>query len=290
MLKRRSRWLAGAAGLFLVLSMSGVAMGVTPPDAVPDVDTTATFEDVDGNGIDDDCQAEAAVAAPDAVTAEQATRRYQRRRRHLDDRGRAQRPHRWQELQPRRLRQLDRPAQARLRDRADRGRADRKSPRTATSPSRRQTVVLVVTTPPDAEPDADAEPATSRPTRPTPIQPRRATTAAAAAQPGRQGRANAGPRRPPRPSDAGRQGGEQGRAHAAEGRSSRRARCRQGRQGPRTRATDPGSREQIEAASRERCRFFVSAVLPRRNLSVNGRLTLRSPGRRLRGSFRAPSG
>ena len=37
MLKRRSRWLAGAAGLFLVLSMSGVAMGVTPPDAVPDV-------------------------------------------------------------------------------------------------------------------------------------------------------------------------------------------------------------------------------------------------------------
>ena len=72
MLKRRSRWLAGTAGLFLVLSMSGVAMGVTPPDAVPDVDTTATFEDVDGNGIDDDCQAEEAVAAPDAVTAEQA--------------------------------------------------------------------------------------------------------------------------------------------------------------------------------------------------------------------------
>ncbi len=72
MLKRRSRWLAGAAGLFLVLSMSGVAMGVTPPDAVPDVDTTATYEDVDGNGVDDDCQAEVAVAAPDAVTAEQA--------------------------------------------------------------------------------------------------------------------------------------------------------------------------------------------------------------------------
>jgi hypothetical protein len=59
--------------LFLVLSMSGVAMGVTPPDAVPDVDTTATFEDVDGNGIDDDCQDAVAVADPDAVTAEQAT-------------------------------------------------------------------------------------------------------------------------------------------------------------------------------------------------------------------------
>jgi hypothetical protein len=73
MLKRRSRWLAGTAGLFLVLSMSGVAMGVTPPDAEPDVDTTATYEDVDGNGIDDDCQTEVAVAAPDAVTAEQAT-------------------------------------------------------------------------------------------------------------------------------------------------------------------------------------------------------------------------
>lgn len=73
MLKRRTRWLAGAAGLFLVLSMSGAAMGVTPPDAVPDVDTTATFEDVDGNGIDDDCQDAVAVADPDAVTAEQAT-------------------------------------------------------------------------------------------------------------------------------------------------------------------------------------------------------------------------
>lgn len=73
MLKRRSRWLAGTAGLFLVLSMSGVAMGVTPPDAVPDVDTTATYEDVDGNGIDDDCQDAVAVADPVAVTAEQAT-------------------------------------------------------------------------------------------------------------------------------------------------------------------------------------------------------------------------
>ena len=73
MLKRRSRWLAGAAGLFLVLSMSGVAMAVPPPDEVPEVDTTSTFEDVDGNGIDDDCQAETAVAAPEAVTAEQAT-------------------------------------------------------------------------------------------------------------------------------------------------------------------------------------------------------------------------
>jgi hypothetical protein len=48
-------------------------MGVTPPDAEPDVDTTATFEDVDGNGMDDDCQVVVAVADPDAVTAEQLT-------------------------------------------------------------------------------------------------------------------------------------------------------------------------------------------------------------------------
>jgi hypothetical protein len=48
-------------------------MGVTPPDAVPDADTSATFEDIDGNGIDDDCQTEAALDAPDAVTAELAT-------------------------------------------------------------------------------------------------------------------------------------------------------------------------------------------------------------------------
>ena len=75
MTKRRSTWLGASGALFLVLSLSGVAAGATPPDAVPDeiVDTTATFEDIDGNGIDDDCQAEAAVDAPDAVTAEQAT-------------------------------------------------------------------------------------------------------------------------------------------------------------------------------------------------------------------------
>ena len=72
MLKRRSRWLAGTAGLFLVLSMSGVAMGVTPPDAVPDVDTTLTFEDIDGNGVDDDCQDVAAVDDADAVAASDA--------------------------------------------------------------------------------------------------------------------------------------------------------------------------------------------------------------------------
>jgi hypothetical protein len=53
--------------------MSGVAMGVTPPDAEPDVDTTATYEDIDGNGIDDDCQEVAAEAAPEVAAEELRT-------------------------------------------------------------------------------------------------------------------------------------------------------------------------------------------------------------------------
>ena len=77
MLKRRSSWLGGTAALFLVLSLSGVALGVTPPDAEPVepvvVDTTATFEDIDGNGIDDDCQEVAAVEDPTAAAAELLT-------------------------------------------------------------------------------------------------------------------------------------------------------------------------------------------------------------------------
>jgi hypothetical protein len=71
MTKRRSTWLGTIGALFLVLSLSGVAAAVTPPDAVPDevVDTTATFEDIDGNGIDDDCQDVDAVADEDAAEA-----------------------------------------------------------------------------------------------------------------------------------------------------------------------------------------------------------------------------
>ena len=71
MTKRRSTWLGTIGALFLVLSLSGVAAGATPPDAVPDevVDTTATFEDIDGNGIDDDCQDVDAVADADAAAA-----------------------------------------------------------------------------------------------------------------------------------------------------------------------------------------------------------------------------
>lgn len=73
MLKRKSVWFGGSASLLLVLSMSGIVAGaedLTPPDAAPVVvDTTATFEDIDANGIDDDCQTEAAVAADAATVA-----------------------------------------------------------------------------------------------------------------------------------------------------------------------------------------------------------------------------
>jgi len=64
-----------SGALFLILSLSGVAAGASPPDAVPDVvvDTTATFEDIDGNGIDDDCQDVAAVADEEAAAAELLT-------------------------------------------------------------------------------------------------------------------------------------------------------------------------------------------------------------------------
>src|SRR5262245_36405924 len=75
MLRRlRTTSLAGSSALVLVLIVSGVVAAATlltavaaPTDPTPDaevVDTTATFEDVDGDGIDDDCD--------DAVTADEA--------------------------------------------------------------------------------------------------------------------------------------------------------------------------------------------------------------------------
>ena len=77
----RSTWLAGGGAVLLVLSLTGIAAGAalvadTSAPVVEPVepaegatDTTLTFEDVDGDGVDDDCQDVAAVAAPDAVTA-----------------------------------------------------------------------------------------------------------------------------------------------------------------------------------------------------------------------------
>jgi hypothetical protein len=66
----RSKWLAGGGAVLLALSMSGLAAGATlVDDTTPS--TLATFEDLNGNGIDDDCET-AVTAAPDAVTAAMA--------------------------------------------------------------------------------------------------------------------------------------------------------------------------------------------------------------------------
>ncbi len=85
MFKRlRTSWLAGGGAMLLVVSLSGVAAGFTlladtlPPDPVvevdPLVDTTLTFEDIDGDGVDDDCEPAGTVtAAPDLVIGALAT-------------------------------------------------------------------------------------------------------------------------------------------------------------------------------------------------------------------------
>ena len=77
----RSSWLAGGGAVLLVMSVSGMAAAATlvsdstdplvaPGDpAVGATDTTLTFEDVDGNTIDDDCQDLAPVALPDVAAA-----------------------------------------------------------------------------------------------------------------------------------------------------------------------------------------------------------------------------
>ncbi len=82
MFKRlKTTWLAGGGAVLLVLSLSGVVAGAgilvaTGPtretaDPVVVVDTTATFEDTNGNGIDDDCE-DAVVADPVAEAAAEA--------------------------------------------------------------------------------------------------------------------------------------------------------------------------------------------------------------------------
>jgi len=72
----RSTWLAGGGAMLLVLSLSGIAAGAalvadtaeTVEPAEP-ADTTWTFEDIDGNGVDDDCQDVVAAANETAVAA-----------------------------------------------------------------------------------------------------------------------------------------------------------------------------------------------------------------------------
>jgi len=63
----RSTWLAGSGAVILVLSMSGLAAAATLVDDTTPA-TIATFEDLNGNGIDDDCET-AVVVNADAVTA-----------------------------------------------------------------------------------------------------------------------------------------------------------------------------------------------------------------------------
>jgi hypothetical protein len=77
--RSRSRWLAGGGALLLVLSLSGVAAAHSlvadtnqPPsgvvDPAPVVDATLTFQDTDGNGVDDRCQTDV-IPNADAVLA-----------------------------------------------------------------------------------------------------------------------------------------------------------------------------------------------------------------------------
>ena len=79
----RTTWLAGSGALVLVLSISGAALGAsllaagpTPTaeeetDPIVVVDTSGTFEDVDGDSIDDDCD-DAVVADPVAEASAEA--------------------------------------------------------------------------------------------------------------------------------------------------------------------------------------------------------------------------
>lgn len=78
----RTTWLAGSGALILVVALTGAALGATvlttvagpTPEAETDplvVDTLVTFEDVDGDDIDDDCDTEV-VADPVAQAAAQA--------------------------------------------------------------------------------------------------------------------------------------------------------------------------------------------------------------------------
>jgi hypothetical protein len=77
-IRLRSSWLASAGAVVLVLLFAGLAAGrvVLTEDApaVPEVttpDTTASFEDLNGNGIDDVCE-EAGTVVPDPTAAASA--------------------------------------------------------------------------------------------------------------------------------------------------------------------------------------------------------------------------
>jgi hypothetical protein len=75
----RSTSLASAGAVVLVLLFAGLAFGrvvlhdsgtTVTADAPAAPDTTGIYNDINGNGIDDDCEATPAEANPDAVAAE----------------------------------------------------------------------------------------------------------------------------------------------------------------------------------------------------------------------------
>lgn len=77
----RSLWLAGGGAVALAVALSGVVAAATimttlstptTDPVAPIADTTATFEDLDGNGIDDDCQTDVVADAVAAASAEAA--------------------------------------------------------------------------------------------------------------------------------------------------------------------------------------------------------------------------
>jgi hypothetical protein len=74
MLKRlRSTWLAGGGAVLLALSMTGLVAAAGHPSDTTDPavvsPTLLTFEDVNGDGIDDDCAASAVTEDADAAAA-----------------------------------------------------------------------------------------------------------------------------------------------------------------------------------------------------------------------------
>ena len=75
----RSMGLAGGGAIALTVALSGVVAAATvlsalsaPAPTAPVVDTSKTFEDLDGNGVDDDCQTDAVVADPVAAASAEA--------------------------------------------------------------------------------------------------------------------------------------------------------------------------------------------------------------------------
>src|SRR6187397_658535 len=64
----RSKWLAGTGAVLLALSMTGLAAAATLVDDTTPA-TLSTFEDLNGNGIDDDCETAVTADAAAVTTA-----------------------------------------------------------------------------------------------------------------------------------------------------------------------------------------------------------------------------